>query len=226
MKAKYDFKSSITEIQNLTSKIDGSKNDNTLFKSIVLLLCAKLEKYVKDSVFEYVKNLSDLKLKAKYFPQAFLDCVIQNEIDFAYDKKAARYIEKHSKRAKTFCAVFDKETILDNINAEELVISISNNNSIRIQNIYSKIGFEDLTGTIKDYKQENSYGGAETITSFPILDTINKVISIRHEIIHEDATPPLTTSVVQLYTEIFIEFVNQIDNLLAASINTISAHNV
>ena len=49
MNSKEKFYTSIQEITFLNQKIGNNSEDKALFKSIVLLLSAKLEKYVKDS---------------------------------------------------------------------------------------------------------------------------------------------------------------------------------
>ena len=96
---------------------------------------------------------------------------------------------------------------------KDFVVSISNNGTTAFEDTYKKIGFPDIIKNLLDYQQEDEDSGLviTTSTKHPISNTINKVVKIRHEIIHDDATPSITKNDVDLYVEIFKEFVKQVD---------------
>ena len=223
MKAKDDFDSSVCEVSFLNNKVDGDiKNDNVLFKSIILLLCAKLEKYVKDSCKEYIDLLIELKPTNDLIPSNFIKEIIQNEIDFINRVKLENYITKqeYRNRSKIFEIIWDNKKTIDNLNHDEFAVSISNNGTTEFNQVYKKIGFPNLIDNLKDFVHHDLYSS----TNYSVKDTINKVIHIRHQIIHEDATPSLTSSDINLFIEIFKNFVIQIDKILENSINSIQSN--
>lgn len=218
MKAKDDFDSSICEVSFLNNKVDG-ENDNVLFKSIILLLCAKLEKYVKDSCKEYIDLLIELKATNNLITSNFIKEIIQNEMNFINKVKLENYIAKqdYKNRSKIFAILWDNKQTIENLNHNEFVVSISNNGTTEFNLVYKKIGFPDIIDNLNDFVHNDLYSS----TNYSIKETINKVIYIRHQIIHEDATPSLTSSDINLYIEIFKDFVVQINKILEDSINRI-----
>lgn len=210
MQAKDEFISNINEVSFLNSKVDGDiQNDKVLFKSIILLLCAKLEKFVKDSTKEYIKEIINLKLKQDEIPTALIKEIINNEIEKINSVTIENYITKsyNQERAKIFSIIWDKKFVLNTLNADEFVISISNNGTTAFKNVYKKIGLPNIIQELNDYKQADLYSE----TSFSIVDNIDRVIKLRHEIIHNDATPQITHTEISLYINIFTDFVLQID---------------
>lgn len=215
MQAKLDFDESINEVTYLNTVSESdTKNDKIYFKVIILLLCAKLEKYVKDSTNEYIDLLLKKKLTKDKLPEKFIIEIIKNELVKINEDSVEHYIhnELSKKRAKIFSIIWDEKSSIDSLQKGDFVISISNNGTTAFEDSYKKIGFPDIIRNLLDYQQEDDFSATvNTSTNYSIPNTINKVIKIRHEIIHDDATPYITKNDVDLYVEIFKEFVKQID---------------
>ena len=81
MQAKENFDNSISEVTylNVKSKTDIS-HYKVYFKVIILLLCAKLEKYVKDSTNEYLDALLSKGLSKEQLPEKLVVELIKNEL--------------------------------------------------------------------------------------------------------------------------------------------------
>lgn len=220
MKAKSDFEKSINEITILNDKAkQDMTNDKIYYKSIVLLLCAKLEKYVKDSTKEYISEIIDLKLSRDAIPQSFIAEIIDNEIAIIQKANTRNYISKdvYKERAKIFSIIWDSKYILSIFDEKEFVISISSNGTNKFDDVYKKIGLPTLISNLKDYIENDIFSQ----TSYSIKDNINKVINMRHQIIHDDATPSITQSEITLYEKIFRDFVFQIDVAITNQIETL-----
>ena len=103
MQAKENFDNSISEVTylNMKSKTDIS-HDKVYFKVIILLLCAKLEKYVKDSTNEYLDSLLSKGLSKEQLPEKLVVELIKNELLKVKDKTVEKYVndEKCKDRAK------------------------------------------------------------------------------------------------------------------------------
>ena len=215
MQAKIDFDESINEVTYLnTISESDAKNDKIYFKVIILLLCAKLEKFVKDSTNEYIDLLLEKNLTKDKLPEKFVIEILKNELSKIQKDSVEHYIhnERSRERSKIFSLIWDDKYCLDSLQKKDFVVSISNNGTTAFEDTYKKIGFPDIIKNLSDYQQEDDISGLiTTSTNYSIPDTINKVINIRHKIIHDDATPPITKNDVNLYVEIFKEFVNQIN---------------
>lgn len=216
MQAKIDFDESIKEVTYLNTLSESdAKNDKIYFKVIILLLCAKLEKFVKDSTNEYIDLLLEKKLTKDKLPEKFIIEIIKNELSKIQNDSVENYIhnERSKERSKIFSLIWDEKYSLDSLQKKDFVVSISNNGTTAFEDTYKKIGFTDIIKNLLDYQQEDEDSGLviTTSTKHPISNTINKVVKIRHEIIHDDATPSITKNDVDLYVEIFKEFVKQVD---------------
>lgn len=220
MRAKDTFDESIEEVNFLNSQIkDNLEEDKIYFKVIILLLCAKLEKYVKDSAKEYISELINLKLTNEKLPKAFVNEIIKNEVEKIRSMNIENYVnkEQYKNRSRIFSLIWNPKYVLEQLNDEEFAISISSNGTNALEDAYKKIGFHNMINTLKDYKQDDLYSE----TSYSIKDNINSVIKIRHQIIHEDATPLVTSTEIKLYVDIFKDFVNQVDHLLSENIENL-----
>lgn len=220
MNSKEEFYSSIQEITFLNQQIHNDANDIALFKSIVLLLCAKLEKYVKDSAQEYVQEILKLNLKKNDIPQELLVEIIINEVKKIGDGTINRYLADatYQERAKVLSLIWDDKKVLKSLKVDEFSVSISNNGTNEFERVYKKIGFPNIINGLNDYVFNDMYSS----TSYSIKNIINTIIWMRNNIIHDDARPPITTSDINLYIEIVKNFVDQIDAKLETEIRSLS----
>ena len=223
MQAKLDFDKSINEVIYLNTLSESDdKNDKIYFKVIILLLCAKLEKFVKDSTNEYIDALLRKRLSKDKLPEKLVVEIIKNELSKIQNDSVERYMhnEISKKRSKVLSLLWDNEYSLDVLQKNDFVISISNNGTTAFEDTYKKIGLPDIIKNLSDYQQEDAVSDSiTTSTKYPISETINKVISMRHKIIHDDATPAITKYEVDLYVEIFKEFVKQINDELEKEVS-------
>ena len=66
--------------------------------------------------------------------------------------------------------------------------------------------------------------GVSTTITRSVPDTINKLICMRNNIIHDDATPPITSNEISIYIEIGEDFVKQIDDILVSELQNVIEH--
>ncbi len=218
MKAKDDFNQSILEVNMLNNVAKEETNnrtnkERTYYKAIVLLLCAKLEKYVKDSSREYCTELLNRNLKAENWPESFVIEILKNEIDIINKSGIQNYKNNSNnlKKSKVLELFWNDKFIIQELR-DDFAISISNNGTTAISDIYKKIGFPNIVEHSETYEIETfDEFGVKFKRSIPILDTINRVIHMRHNIIHDDATPQLTESEIDDFILVFKAYVDIID---------------
>lgn len=224
MNSKEKFYTSIQEITFLNQKIGDNSEDKALFKSIVLLLSAKLEKYVKDSAQEYVQEILKLNLTKNDLPQELFVEIIKNEVNTINNVKIENYLtkEKYKERSRVLSLIWDDKRILKSLKCEEFSISISNNGTNEFESVYKKIGFQNIINELEDYVLNNDVlDNICSSTSYSIKEKINSIIHMRNNIIHDDATPQITPSDIKLYIEVVKSFVDQIDSKLGNTIESL-----
>ncbi|MFI3166275.1 MAG: MAE_28990/MAE_18760 family HEPN-like nuclease [Bacillota bacterium] len=230
MEARDKFNESIDEVKILVKKAEQDEiNSNVYFKSCVLLMCAKLEKYVKDSTKEYFEDILNLGLSAKFIPHEIKVAVIENEINFITNKTVSKYISEPNfiKRSEQFALIWNKKYSLKDVNYDEYTVSIANNGETAFKKCYYKVGLHDIMDGLNDYekKQDPLLGGIETKESYGITTVINKIIYIRHNIIHDDAQVQITSSDLTIYIDVVSSFVTQIDERLESKVNEMKSQN-
>lgn len=222
MQSKINFDDSIQEVTYLNKvALEDADHDKIYFKVIILLLCAKLERYVKDSAKEYIDTLLELNLTRDTLPEKFVLQILKNELQKIDDVTLEKYYsnDKYRARSSVLSLIWDPKFVLKNIAKEEFAISISNNGTTVFEDIYSKIGFPNVIKEIKDYVQNDDV----TTISISVKDQINRIIRIRHEIIHDDATPNLSPKDIELFIEVSKCFVEQIDDVLSYNLTEIKS---
>lgn len=217
MQSKINFDDSIQEVTYLNKvALEDANHDKIYFKVIILLLCAKIERYVKDSTKEYIDELLELNLTREALPEKFVLQILKNELQKINDVTLEKYLlnDKYRARSGVLSLIWDPKYVLKDIAKEEFAISISNNGTNAFEDMYSKIGFQNIIKEIKDYVQNDDV----TTISISVKDQINRIIRIRHEIIHDDATPNLSPKDIDLFIEVSKCFVEQIDAVLSSNI--------
>lgn len=224
MQSKEKFYQSISEVDVLNSQAKIESNNITsresvYYKAIILLLCAKLEMYVKESTKEYYMNLLSHKLSADKMPKKFIIEILKNEIQYILDKSCEKYKDKEKTLLKKNLSLFWEDKYVVEELRDDFSISISNNGTTAFEAVYKKIGLENIITELAEYEESvTDEFGIDNKVSIQIVDTINKVIHMRHNIIHDDKTPQITEEEIEKYIKVFKSFVDQIDSRLEEEI--------
>lgn len=227
MNSKVDFDNSIIEVDILNEQAkretsSRTNNEKIYYKAIILLLCAKLEKYVKDSAKEYYTILLSYNMSADKWPEKFILEILENEVNTIKNKGVENYKKDKNDNFKKNLALFWNKKHVINELRDNFSISISNNGTTEFNSVYKKIGFPEIINQLDEFEEfSNDEFGVQTKITIPITDTINKVIYMRHNIIHDDATPQITEKDVEKYIKVFKSFVKQIDSRMEKELEEI-----
>lgn len=229
MKSKDDFLNSLNEVVELNdmAELDEIKsfnnvyNNSTIYKSIILLLVAKMEKYVKDSAADYFDEIIKKNVKAQELPQKFKNELVMrlaSQIENNHINNCNK--EEYKKNIKNISIAWDDNVTISNIDVDNK-LPMSSHGTTEIENIYKKLGFDNILSTIPDIEILSPLGVTKTLVS--VKDKINSLIGLRHNIIHSDATPSITKEDVNLFINVITNFVNFIDLKLDESLKNIGA---
>ena len=225
MQATNDFNKSIKELNYLTDlskniDLENVNDSNTVVKkAIVLLLCAKLERFVKDITNEYIHKILDKKLKSNNVPLGLKKEIYKMEINLINtDFDNYFRTNKNKKYLRNFSLFWDDNYIINELR-DDFSISISNNGTTEFRKIFKRIGFKDMLDDIPDFTtSEEDVCGVSTIQSFPIINRIDSMISKRHKIIHDDENPNLTNSEIDIYINVVKMFTENVDKKFEESL--------
>lgn len=115
MQSKINFDDSIQEVTYLNKvALEDADHDKTYFKVIILLLCAKLERYVKDSAKEYIDTLLELNLTRDTLPEKFVLQILKNELQKIDDVTLEKYYsnDKYRARSSVLSLIWDPKFVL------------------------------------------------------------------------------------------------------------------
>jgi hypothetical protein len=230
MRAKDEFFSRLHDINVLNeAAAKDSANSLVYFKSILLLLAAKLEKYVEDSAKEYVDEVLNLSLPAKMLDEPFVESFIAlvsprlTDIKLAKTKSNSRFRDQ----LKILSSLWDENFVFKKANIVDLDFTskISRSGSDAIQTCYAKIGLPKITENLTDYRDlSEKISSVDTAVCYDIIDQLNSAIRLRHEIIHNDAEiSSITGNDVDRYIAIYRDFVSQIDERLQKNLDNLKA---
>lgn len=212
-----NFIFSLKEVEILLNDAEVNEDEEikylTYNKSALLLLLAKFEKVVEEIIEEIVDHINGLGVNAKDIPNQIK--VYHSILMFEKLKDVVGHDHKLEESIQLFIEVgeiwhseekFDKLKVSSKFNygkhGEKELIKLFNN--IGINNIFKEVKvFKNVESLIHDNVVEVDFKGV-----------LNSVTKIRHNIIHQDATPDLTHIQIGDYTETFRSFVLQLDQYL------------
>ena len=225
MESKDRFLESIKEVETINNNIDDKKEDSiTYFKAIILFLCTKLEKYTTDSAKEYIIEIKNKRIVSSKIPTELKRCIVQNEIDKINKYGLYHFFEKeeYKKHAENISLMWDDNYVLSSINEDEFYIELSSHGTNVINDLYKKIGFDSLISEVDNYDVEMAIAGVTSVMSYTVSNEINRIVGMRNNIIHEDATPNVTKQDIDLFISISKHFVLWIDNFLSEKVQLVT----
>lgn len=221
-----NFTNALQEVSLLTN-FAGEYEQNpiqyaALNKSALLLLTAKFEVCIEDTVREYIEEINSMsianiliseQLKIKHSITRIKEIVdvIENP------KKDERKIEVFKELAQLWT---DKEVIFDGLNIPNK-FSYGTHGSKEMQKLFSNIEIEDIFETIVLYSEnENSLLDDEQPIDFKAI--FNNITGLRNAITHQDQTPNMTHQQIDGYVECFHKFSKELCKYLQGKLSSLN----
>jgi len=226
MISKTVFEKSIQEIELINNNVsDDNKNCLTYYKVIILFLCTKLEKYVVDSAKEYIIGIKNKGIKSKLLPNGLKELILQNELDKIQKVGIHKYSigNEYKNGAVNFSLIWDDSFVISYLDEDDFYIELSKHGTNTINDMYKKIGFDALVEKVPNYEIIDIVAGVSTIVSNSVENILNKIVGMRNNIIHQDATPSITKQDIELFIQVSKHFVVWIDKYLDKELAKIHA---
>jgi len=192
------FDETTKEIELLIRYAKRNKNDflrfSTFNKSAIVLLCSKFEAFLENFLEEYSflhLTHSNNKTLDRNIYEHLIDNLIDT-IEISKNKKIKR--KPHIENLSLLCGTEEINDLLSyKINAK---FKYGKHGQKEIEKLMSNFGFSRLI---------------KTESSIKFLRKFNSLNAIRNNIIHEDATPSLTTNDVELHYKNIADFIKELD---------------
>lgn len=200
-----NFTNALEEVGLLTTFAGESEQNpnqySALNKSALLLLTAKFEVFVEDTVREYIEEINAMRitnlliskqLKINHSITRIKEIVevIENP------KKDERKVEVFKELAQLWT---DQEVIFEDLNIPNR-FNYGKHGSKEMQRLFSNIEIEDIFDTIVLYSDnEHSLLDGEQQIDFKAI--FNNITNLRNVITHQDKTPNLTHKQIEGYME-------------------------
>ena len=214
------FKETLAEVDALLFIASYHEYDvvtyGSLNKSAILLLTAKFENYIENTIEEYVAYVNKFKLNSKRIPEVSkLKHTVYKLKDF----------EQYCKEDKKYEACIAFQEIGTLWGSARIFSTLKVDNKFAygkhggkdIEKLFDQVGLNNIFDKIKIYKKVEALIGVQK-EERDVAGIVNAVIGQRNCIIHEDKTPSLTHQDVYDYKSFFEQFGKGISKLLRESL--------
>lgn len=223
-----DFISTLEEVEVLLSAAESlDKNKRTEYaafnKSALLLLAGKFENFAESIAEDYVDCINQLKP---------CHSLISNKLKLEHTFKMLanfddyKHKHKHTNAIKTFAELGEfwassSNYICLNIDCK---FSYGKHGEAELNKLLSTIGIDNILDKISVIRyKESILDNEDSATEADFKGTFNSVNGIRNNILHENASPSLTTEMVHNYKEEFQIFARELEKYLNNELLQISS---
>lgn len=214
----HDFKRSLLEVETVLMYARRSQHNRLKYasfaKSVVVLLAAKFEAFLEDSISEYIESVEKLELSPNDFPEVLkLHC-----LDRLIDEKFISDVRGHKSEALEAVA-----RMSGMCHGNDVVASIDIDSKFNygkhgekeITKLYSRIGIVNVFESCKiSWRQEML--SSETAVSIPIsvAPDVNALTAIRNKVLHGDEDVGVSCDQLEGYEQHLVLFCAEITSTL------------
>jgi RiboL-PSP-HEPN len=220
-----DFISNLKEVQVLLSAADSHEHSEIEYaafnKSALLLLTSKFENFLESIAEDYIACINSLQPCSNLIP---IELRLQHTFKMLASIENYKLKHKKSDAVDTFTKL--GELWISDISYSNLDIdckfSYGKHGEAELNKLFSGIGIDNIFEKVKVIKQQETIleEKDDTIKS-DFKSIFNSVNGIRNNILHQDASPTLTTRTVCDYKEDFELFAGELEKFLNSELSNL-----
>lgn len=211
------FKIALSEVSLLLDDASNSEKDqlkyNVYCKSALLLLMAKFENFIENTIEEYCDALLQKRLEARRLPES-LKWHVTREV-FSNE-----FLNKLQQRKSS---VPEGLIAISQLWSPTAIPSFSVNSSFsygkhgekEVRKLFNRIGVDDIFDAVSPKVVESL---AESGNRTEVAGVLNSLVGWRNNIIHEDGSPALTHVQMIEYVDMLSRFSEDVASFLAAQL--------
>jgi hypothetical protein len=214
------FAKDIAEVEVLINDAKVNEGDNikylTYNKSAILLLSAKFETLVENMIEEYVDNINTLGICADKLPVYLKINHSTHALSLAketlgHEHKRAEQILLLSELGE----LWGSETVYDKLQLSNK-FNYGKHGESELIKLFKNIGIDNIFNDVIIYNEEEEY--LDGRNQIDIKGKFNQLTNLRHNIIHQDASPSLTHVQIEQLKQIIYKFAYKIYDKMLESL--------
>jgi len=210
-KSKKELEYFVQEIKKMETKEASNEYQDVFYKSCIVLLVTKLEKFTIQTCLEFYYTLVDKKCVSQQVPKPLKDeytCRIIGDLDTKI--KSSNLTDKDIELLRTIEILWNTKYDISNISFEPKFES-RNHGSNALKKLFRQIGFDDIFSNIDDLYVISGSPLIETKTAVDVKSKINHIINLRHKVVHHDIEPNITFKDLEVFVKSVDHFISEVN---------------
>jgi hypothetical protein len=221
-----EFVITLKEVEVLLDAADLHEENETEYaafnKSALLLLTGKFENFAESIAEDYIACINYLQPCCDLISDALR---LQHTFKLMANFETYKQKHMHEKAVNAFTEL--GSLWMSNSNSVDLKIdckfSYGKHGETELKKLFSAIGIDNVFEVISVMKeQETLLGGEDSRFRIDFKGIFNSVTGLRNNILHQNASPNLTTPMIRNYKEDFKLFAQELENYLNNDLYRIS----
>jgi len=222
-----DFGNALSEIDFLVQIAKSYEKNadkyHTFNKSAILLLLAKFEVFLEDSVLEHASKLEQLRLSPDHLPESMKLHSTNSALNDEFVARLRNLNMTAIEELKLILPLWYSSSRLDTIYVNSK-FDYGKHGPREIKKLFRRIGIKDVFEMCPIYeRQETLNRPTKDRIRVDLVADINAMTNYRNHIIHEDRVPTLTHGQIQIYKNRLLLFAGALARLLDKGISQIKA---
>lgn len=223
-----DFLGNLEEVNILLQSADECSPEDelkyaTYNKSAILLLAGKFENFAESIAEQYIFVVNSLRLKTHILPEPLR---IQHSFSMINKLPKSNISGQRSTIVKIFADLSNVWHVDAELDSLDIVCKFSygKHGEKEFKKLFATVGIDDVFNEVKVMvEQESILGEGENDKyEIDIKGTINSITHIRNNILHQNASPSLTTEAIKNYLNELRMFAFELVNYLNSSVASLT----
>jgi hypothetical protein len=213
------FRNSLVEVEILCEAADTTSSDrqksSTFNKAAILLIAGKFESFAESIIEELIFKLNECQLPCDQIPTGLR---LQHTFDALAGLEHLRHPYKQEEAAALFHQLGKLWVTTEKFKdlAVEAKLAFGRHGEAELIKLFEKVGIPDIFDLVKLVESVESLSSdAPVEVPIDFRGIFNSVTAIRNNILHEDASPNLSTAQIKSHRLYFEQFAVGVDSHLA-----------
>lgn len=213
-----EFISTLEEVAVLLDAADSHEENEIEYaafnKSALLLLTGKFENFAESIAEDYIACINNLQPCCTLIPH---NLRLQHTFKMLADLETYKKKNKQAEAIDAFLelgSLWVSDRNFTNLNVD-CKFSYGKHGESELKKLFSKIGIDNLFEEVQVFKcQETFFGNDNSRIRVDFKGTFNSITGMRNNILHQNASPSLTTPMVRNFKEEFQLFAQELETHL------------
>jgi hypothetical protein len=226
LEAAEDFKRTLEEVDILLGDADAAGEDEcklgVMNKSAVLLLMGKFEAFLESAIEEYLFAISSLGARASHIPERLL---LQHSVESVREIEIVLNKNDLAKVKRVFTdlgRLWAEAAPCDSLKVTS-AFDYGSHGENEVCKLFKRVGFDKVFTLVEVSDESEDLAEGEHQAIVDVAGIINSLTCMRNNILHENASPSLTTNWIRQQRNILSRFADGLVALFEKSVDETKA---